>query len=314
MVRCLALAHILKNDFKITFFCKEIPESTFTEFNRSGFGCIRIAHEEEFLRQITPNIIVIIDSYDLDTNYQKQIKASGAKLVCIDDLHDKEFVADLIINHSPGVTPQDYKAQPHTQFALGPEYALLRQEFLEQANKQRTIEKIETVMICFGGSDFNNLTFNTLKAIQPLQNFKKIIVVTGGAYKIIPEFQFLIKNDKRLIHKHNLNAEEMLETMMEAELAVVSASSIAFEVICSGCNLMICLSALNQVLFHEYLVQKLNVPSFGDNSCNFKENIFMEQITNVCGDKQNNKLLSLRKQISLSEFNIIKLFHDMKLY
>ncbi len=59
-------------------------------------------------------IIVVLDGYHFGTNYQKQIKLKGAKLVCIDDMHDKEFVADLIINHIPRITPQDYNVQPFT--------------------------------------------------------------------------------------------------------------------------------------------------------------------------------------------------------
>ena len=42
--------------------------------------------------------IVVLDGYHFDTNYQTKIKQKGCKLVCIDDLHDKHFVADIIIH------------------------------------------------------------------------------------------------------------------------------------------------------------------------------------------------------------------------
>jgi len=158
-----------------------------------------------------------------------------AKLVCIDDLHEKEFVADLIINHAPGIHTKDYKAQPYTQFALGLEYALLRPAFLEQAKKQRTIEKVETVMICFGGSDSKNLTQSTLQVVLEFPQFRKIIVVTGSFYQLTTSFKQLVASDTRINLRHALNEQQMLDTMLESDMVIVPASGILFEVLATGC-------------------------------------------------------------------------------
>jgi spore coat polysaccharide biosynthesis predicted glycosyltransferase SpsG len=177
----------------------------------------------------------VLDGYSFDTEYQKQIKAKRCKLVCIDDMHDKEFYADLIINHAPGIVPGDYKAQIYTQFALGLDYVLLRPSFLEQAKNERIFEKIETLLICFGGSDFKNLTLNNLKVALEFKEFKKIIVVTGAAYKISDDFIQLTQSDKRIDHRSNLDEKKILDAMLESELAIVPASGILFEVLASGC-------------------------------------------------------------------------------
>src|ERR1700744_1135916 len=182
IVRCTALAHMLKDNFKITFVCKEIPEQSKVDLQKSDFELILINTEEEFFKLLDLDKIVVLDGYDFDTNYQKKIKSTGCKLVCIDDLHDKEFVADLIINHAPGVKPKNYKAQLYTQFALGLDYALLRPAFLEQAKKERKIENIKTVLICFGGADFKNLTESTLQTVSQFKEFKNILVITGTSY------------------------------------------------------------------------------------------------------------------------------------
>ena len=73
--------------------------------------------------------MVVIDGYQFDTEYQQKVKKSGASLVCLDDLHNQHFVADIIINHAPGVDPGKYSAEPYTQYLLGPSYALLRPAF-----------------------------------------------------------------------------------------------------------------------------------------------------------------------------------------
>lgn len=238
IVRCSALAYMLKEDFEISFFCKEIPTSMQTELLENGFLVANIIDEEYFIEQLSNKAIVVLDGYGFDTDYQKKIKAKGCKLVCIDDMHDKEFVADLIINHAPGIVPQDYKAQSYTKFALGIEYTLLRPAFLEQAKKQRKIDKIETLLICYGGSDFKNLTQSTLKIALDFKEFLKIIVVTGSAYQISNGFLQLINSDKRIDYRNNLNEKQMLEAMLEADFAIVPASGILFEVLAAGCSVI----------------------------------------------------------------------------
>jgi UDP-2,4-diacetamido-2,4,6-trideoxy-beta-L-altropyranose hydrolase len=235
LVRCIALAQMLKNDFEITFICREIPKIMIGELDELGFNYLEIENEFTFINKIKSDNIIVLDGYHFDTAYQQKLKATGAKLVCIDDMHNREFVADLIINHAPGITPQDYKTLPFTQFALGLDYALLRPVFLEQAKNQRTIKAVETVMICFGGSDNKNLTQSSLQATLQFSQFKKIIVITGSAFQITDNLKQMIGSDNRIDYRHALNEQHMLDAMLESDLAIVPASGILFEVLSAGC-------------------------------------------------------------------------------
>ena len=182
LVRCSALANMLKDDFSISFFCKEIPEKLQVEFQQNGYFVVIIDHEDQFFSQISGESIVVLDGDGFDTDYQQKIKVSGARLVCIDSLHNRRFLADLIISHAPGLTSDNYKAQPYTRFALGIKYALLRPSFLEQVKKTRILTKIENVFICFGGADPLHITEKVLQVISGIERFKKIIVITGNEY------------------------------------------------------------------------------------------------------------------------------------
>ena len=108
VVRCVSLAHMLKNDFTIHFFVLEIPDSLKNEITQNGWDVTFIDRESDFLNKLTGNEIVVIDGYQFDSEYQKEIKSKGCKLVCIDDFHDQHFYADLVINHAPGVSKDDY--------------------------------------------------------------------------------------------------------------------------------------------------------------------------------------------------------------
>ena len=85
------------------------------------------------------------------TEYQQQIKDKGCKLVCIDDIHDKHYVADVVINHAPGLDKNNFSVEPYTKLCLGLDYVLLRKPFLEKPIAANKEIKYNKVFICFGG-------------------------------------------------------------------------------------------------------------------------------------------------------------------
>jgi UDP-2,4-diacetamido-2,4,6-trideoxy-beta-L-altropyranose hydrolase len=253
LVRCIALAQMLKGEFEIYFVSREVPEKMIKEIEQSGFGFEMIEAEESFFSILSGKEIVVLDNYFFETGYQKKIKDKGCQLVCIDDLHDKEFYADLIINQVPGTKNSFYKAQCYTQFALGPDYVLLRTPFLKEAKKQRTISKIEVLLICFGGADSKNLTKQTLQLVLAEQSFEKIIVITGIAYNNLSELQPVIKSDSRVHHYHSVDENKMLDLLAMSDLAIVPASGILLETIAVGCKVISGIYVDNQkFVFEEY--------------------------------------------------------------
>jgi len=233
LVRCMALADMLKSDFGIHFFCRVIPEQIAADIIEQGYRLDVQDDEQLFFDAINKESIVVIDGYNFDSLYQQQIKDREAVLVCIDDLHNREFFADLIINHAPGVNHRDYTAQYYTQFALGPEYALLRPAFLKAAAQKRRISKIETLLICFGGADISNLTQQALAAAVDIPQLKKIYVVTGAAYRHQSTLVQLVTGKVELYNAVDEN--KMLQLMQRADAAIVPSSGILFEVLAAGC-------------------------------------------------------------------------------
>ena len=130
VVRCMSLAHMLTVDFPIHFYVLEIPDSLKNEIIQNGWDVTVLERESDFLNELTGNEIVVLDGYQFDSDYQRKIKRKGCKLICISDFHDQHFYADLVINHAPGVTKNNYDGELYTKYLLGPKYALLRPEFL----------------------------------------------------------------------------------------------------------------------------------------------------------------------------------------
>lgn len=269
LVRSMALAQMLKEKYKIDFYCKEAPESIEEKIKAAGFGFIRIADDEEFFARAKV-IVVILDGYGFKAEYQKRLKDQGCTVVCIDDMHEGEFFADLIINHAPGIKPEDYKAQPYTKFALGLEYALLRPAFLEAA-KQPSIEKpVENLFICFGGADPENLTLQALEAAKEAGVFKSINVVTGAAYihgKMLSQYA-----GDNINFYSDLDEMQMCAVMQASDVAIVPSSSILLESLACGLKVITCYYVDNQQDFHNEIV-KLGVKSVGKVDKEYKDKL-----------------------------------------
>jgi len=271
VVRCIALAQMLESDFNIEFVCNDIPESFINELDQLGFGFTRIDNENDFLSKLISGSIIVLDHYAFDSDYQKKIKEKGYKLVCIDDLHDKTFFADLIINHAPGVTPLNYQAQINTQFALGLDYVLLRPIFLNKAKQPVIRAPIETVFVCFGGADSKNLTQIVVDVLKVDERFNKIIVVTGSAYSYLNQLKSAIGDSPNVFLHHAIDSGTVAGLMEQAGLAIVPASGILLEAMAVGCKIIAGMYVENQkFLFEKYKDMQAFVNAQDFSSTNLK--------------------------------------------
>lgn len=230
-IRTLALADMLKDDFECTFFTT-CPSAY--QIAEMANVCNHVSLNEEtkfedFINLLNGNEIVVLDNYFFTTEYQKVIKAKGCKLVCVDDLHNRHFVSDAVLNPAL-LSISEYDVEPYTKLCLGLEYALLRKPFISQ---NTNIEKENgRWLLAFGGSDFDNMTEKFLSFLQMDNRVKCITVIVGDTYKYVDN----LKNyNKATIYK-NLTAEEMYIKMRQAEYAVLPSSTISIEALASGCK------------------------------------------------------------------------------
>ncbi len=255
LIRSLALAQMLSDHFTIIFCCAAIPASIKGKIRKLHFEFIAIENDAAFTALLFKGDVAVLDGYHFPEKLHADIKQKGCKLVCIDDLHEQVFLADLIINHAPGIYPSDYKALPETQFALGLDYVLLRPPFLQAArlNKKRAVA--ENIFVCFGGSDVKNFTATVITVLKEFRQFKKIYVVTGASYLFLDSLIPLIKEDKRIKHYKDIDEYEMSRLITDSSLAVVPCSSILLEVLACGVAAVSSMYADNQQFFYTRLKQ-----------------------------------------------------------
>ncbi|MEP6616495.1 MAG: UDP-2,4-diacetamido-2,4,6-trideoxy-beta-L-altropyranose hydrolase [Ginsengibacter sp.] len=235
LIRCYAIAEMVQNNFNIEFACIDIPGETLLDFEKKGMKVNVIKDDKELLDLTGPKTVVVLDGYNFPRDYQEDIRRSGSMLVCIDDWGNTESVADILINHAPEVTSDSYKVLPHTIFALGIEYAMLRKEFLGAALNTRRRLALKNILICFGGADPTNISQKVLENCISNHGFEKINVVTGNSYTLNEALLDLSASDTRVHVYQSLDQQQMFKMMAEADLAIVPASGMLFEAIACGC-------------------------------------------------------------------------------
>jgi UDP-2,4-diacetamido-2,4,6-trideoxy-beta-L-altropyranose hydrolase len=272
ITRSLALAEILRDKFEVNFITKYSTDSVKNDILKICSNLIIIPEEFPDIEEplfyntyLTAGDIVVLDGYNFDTSYQSELKLKKCKLVCIDDLHNIHFVADVVINHNPAAKAEDYSKEMYTKLYLGFDYTLLRKEFISQAKQIRVLTQFDTVFICIGGADPENLTCRIIQTCVGLPRINKINVVTGSAYRYKEELQKLINESNGLVkHFHNLNAGDMLSVMLDSEIAVCPSSSISLELFCVGVNLITGYFIDNQMELANYIHQSGLGISVGD--------------------------------------------------
>lgn len=257
-IRTLALADMLKGDFECVFYTQEPTAYQIGEMEKVCRYVALPADDRKFqifLDALEGDEIVVLDNYFFTTDYQKQIKAKGCKLVCIDDMHDKHYVADAVVNHG-FAKKRDFSIEEYTELYLGPQYALLRMPFLKlKTDKERTYNW----MVCFGGCDEYDFTGKAVGALLHIYEANSIVAVVGDAYQYRNELE-----DKSITVKSKLSAQEMADLYHSSKNVVCSASSVCYEAMSCGSKVYAGFYVENQMDFYEKLASRKHIIPLGD--------------------------------------------------
>ncbi len=248
-IRTLALADMLKDDFECVFYT-QAP----SEYQRKE--CEKVCRLVElpaddtrfqiFLDSLKGDEIIVLDNYFYTTEYQKAIKNKGCKLVCIDDMHDKHYVADAVINHGP-VTASQFDSEPYTRLFLGDEYKLLRKPFLESLSGKR---RNQSIVVNLGGADPFKLTDKVVSLLLQIESSYQIIVVLGDTV-------YLSEENRKLVEvRSRLSAEQMAELFETSSAGILPGSTVSIEAMSRALPILIGYQVDNQIESYQTLVDK----------------------------------------------------------
>lgn len=193
---------------------------------------------------------VVVDGYRFDADYQQGLKAAGQRVLFVDDYgHAAQYSADLILNQNAHADETLYRRRAaDTQLLLGPQYALLRREFVQWREWKREVAAVgNRLLITFGGSDPDNFTLRVLEALQSssLDSLEAAVVVGGNN----PHLKSLEQSVGRRADGLRLirDASNMPELMAWADCAVAAAGATCWEMCLLGLPALLVDLAPNQL-------------------------------------------------------------------
>ncbi|KFF49701.1 hypothetical protein GY26_05850 [Gammaproteobacteria bacterium MFB021] len=286
VMRCLTLATALREHHaaRCCFLCRELPGHLIARIEAEGFEVLRLAapadegtplsggqakgpahaawlgvdwsqdarESADLLASLAPDWLVV-DHYALDAPWELAVRPSGTRLLVIDDLADREHIADLLLDQNLGRLAEDYAelVPANCRLMIGPDYALLRPEFAEwrrpSLERRATRQGLSQLLISLGGVDKDNVTAEVLQALRDIELPRtcRITVVMGATapwIEAVKRVADTLEQPTEVV----TNVSDMARRMVEADLAIGAAGSTSWERCCLGLPTLMLVLAENQ--------------------------------------------------------------------
>ena len=226
-IRTLSLAEMLNESFYCVFAILQPSPNQIKQIKEVCDAIIILndseKHYDEFLSKIDGDEIVILDNYYFTSDYQLELKSKGCKLVCIDDIHDKHYHADLVINNALGIKESDYSTHPDTRLLLGYKYALLRGEYLTE-DDQNLSKRFECI-IMMGGADPFNMSKKIVDFLKINGVNENVAIVVGEGYEDLDSLEGI---DNLFVYK-NISGKQVFKLFRDTKFGIFPASTVAIE-------------------------------------------------------------------------------------
>lgn len=296
-IRCLALAEMLKDEFDCVYFTK--TPSDYQRHEVQKICTLRELPSDDlkfsiFLEGLNGDEIVVLDNYFFTSEYQKNIKNKGCKLVTFGS-NDRHYYADVLLNFT-NLQSASFLTESYTKICLGLEWTLLRTEFYKKATISISSSGI---VICIGGTDqfcYAEKIAIHIRSSYPGYPIKVIATDRIGEQRILG---FKEKGFELCV---NLSAKQMADAFRANNIAILSASGVAVEALSQRCNVIAGYYVDNQINIYNTLVEDNYIWPVGD----FSNNQMLSSI-----DDAINKISEGGKKEIFEPTNTIQLYQQL---
>jgi spore coat polysaccharide biosynthesis predicted glycosyltransferase SpsG len=191
----------------------------------------------DYINQTKPNI-VIVDYLGINSALVESLKNNGIKVAIIGNNSDANQYSNLVVNAIIGTNFKNSNTVDAfgTRYLQGPKYLVLRNEFEEKRNTYEYRDKLQTIMLMFGGTDQANYSFRVLEKLVRESIFKgKIKIILGAGYNYLKELSDLIDNNNLRERVSVLqNIVNVSEELLASDFLLTSPGTSLFEAFCLG--------------------------------------------------------------------------------
>ncbi len=265
MMRCIAIAQRWKEVVgSVRFACIQIPLTLRQRLSLEGFeldlfcsssdascapGSLVDSKQLVSLLEQHRASAIVMDGYRFDGSYQAAVREYPARSMVIDDYGQADYyTADLILNQNLGADANLYRnRQPNSELLLGPDFALLRKEFLSAGKKVRSnLAKPFHLLVSLGGSDCGDVIIKVLEALKRLDpNVLHTRILLTGGVSGFDSIKSAVDERTRIEFFHDVT--DMPEQYRWADIALAAGGSSNWEMSYYGLPRAMIVLADNQV-------------------------------------------------------------------
>ncbi|GAC41340.1 UDP-2,4-diacetamido-2,4,6-trideoxy-beta-L-altropyranose hydrolase [Paenibacillus popilliae] len=248
VMRCLVLADMVSHEsISIHFVSRSMPNPLQEQMKSKHISLYLTGETVEeidldwksdadlFINYVDNNIpgkpILIVDHYGLDSKWEKAVRPWVNKIIVIDDLANRRHDCDSLLDQNYYRNAHSRYAElvpPHAKLWLGPAYSLVREQFREESPYATVRNRVQRVLVTYGGSD---PTGETIKALLAAQNgsFAPITfdIVVGGSYPEPDKIRTICENMHNV--NYHFNVSNMAKLMVQADVALGAGGSTQWE-------------------------------------------------------------------------------------
>ena len=233
LTRCLSLCQAFEETGIVPEFIvngDDVAENLLHGKKHTIFNWLK--DEEKAYESASGADVVIIDSYLADPDFYKNIARAAGKAVYLDDNKRLDYPAGIVVNGSVSAEELDYRRKEDVIYLLGSAYIPLRKDFRDVPPRNIN-DKIESVMITFGGDDSRNMTQPALELLSEKYPGMKKNVMIGSGFRAVKRIEGAADRNTSLIRSPG--AAEMKKVMLESDIALSAAGQTLYE--CAGTGL-----------------------------------------------------------------------------
>ncbi len=241
LMRCLAIADAVKTLGEDVTFIKA-DEYENARMKEAGYAVICLdsdwrdmESELSALKDIITNYqisSILVDSYQVTTKYLEELHQL-VRVFYLDDLADKAYLADVVVNYAFADQKQVYKKfypNNQTKYLIGSIYAPLRKGF--QNIKPRVIRnKISDVLVTTGGSDPFHILHLVAERLASNSKYQDICfhLVIGACVDENEAEQIMREAAQQRNIRCYHNIRNIEELMQQCDLAISAAGGTLYE-------------------------------------------------------------------------------------
>lgn len=234
IMRDLVLARQFAPD-SVLFATRDLPGNMNERICKEGFAQHTLEQDgiDELIALVRREQAktVVVDHYGIGYDDEKRLKEStGVTLLCLDDTYERHY-CDIVLNHNINADAARYagRVPAYCELRCGPRYTLLRDEFTALVPRARAINPEQiNVFVAMGGADHANIARDVLQALLRHPAVHATVVTTSVNWHLDALRDFAAGQRRISLQ---IDADRIAERMNAADLAVVTPSVTANEVI-----------------------------------------------------------------------------------